>query len=82
MLVALQYVHVLSLIDLIVISILRLDHNSKTCFCHYSVETEYASACMSTARYTSDVYIGIMWATVLMALLFGICYKCWSRCST
>ena len=78
-LVALQYVHVLSLIDLIIITLFRYNHDGVTCFCYYDVEPEYEDACMKSVRFLIDLFIGILWAIVgliaLSALIVG-CIVC------
>ena len=79
-LVALQFVHVLSLINLVVITYFRFDHNGKTCFCHYDVPTEYENACMTNIRFIIELFIGALWAFVLLFCLAALVLACSMCC--
>ena len=72
----LQFVHVISLIDLIVITYFRFDHNGETCFCHYDVPAGAEDACMSNIRFAIEFFIATLWILVLIFVLAALILSC------
>lgn len=76
-LVLLRFVHLLTLIDLIVITILRFDHVGETCFCHDNDDPPYDEACMRKLHQPIELFIIILWGIVGIAMLSACCACCY-----
>ena len=79
-LILLRFVHVVSFIDLLIITYMRYNHNGATCFCHNNeVDPEWADNCMSVLHFPVEMLIYILWGVVgliLIAIIVVSCYAC------
>ena len=82
-LVALQFVHVIALFDLIAATYMRFDHYGQVCFFHPNgQQTERdPNAIPEWLAYGLEVYMAVLWATVLVYLI-AIVIVCCSVCKT
>ena len=66
----------ISLVDLIVITYFRFNHNGETCFCRYDVPDGYEDACMLNIRFIIELFIGTLWVLVLVFVLAALVLAC------
>lgn len=70
-LVALNFVHLLSFVNLLTITVLRFNHTGKVCFCHYSDLDQ--DKCMDKSEGYVEIYIFGLWG-ILFFLTIGVCF--------
>ena len=78
---ALQWVHLLSIVDLALITIFRYSHSGKVCFCEYEINDPSKLAnCRDTADVLLDFFIYLLWSILAIVIILAITYRCIPIC--